>query len=195
MGRVVGREANCDPVAGNHSNSEAAHSARELSRNLLSVLEGDLISATAENLVDTTGRLYQVVSRQIESVLPTLRSGADRSVAGRSRPSPSRRPKSHRVLGSAQASTRARGRRIGPRATKRLAISPFESLNPNNESTKRAIDLAIPFDTPKAGDPASLGAPRRGGGARSNAPDSKSGVPLRVPWVRIPPSPPLSLVV
>ncbi len=119
MGRVVRRKSNRDAVAGNHANSEAAHAARELSRDLLSVLEGDLISATAENFIDTTGRLYQVVSCQIESVLPTLRSGADRSVAGRSRPSPSRRPDRHRVLGSAQASTRAGGRRIRPKAAQR----------------------------------------------------------------------------
>ena len=32
---------------------------------------------------------------------------------------------------------------------------------------------------------------RRGGRARLNAPDSKSGIPLRVSGVRIPPSPPL----
>jgi hypothetical protein len=31
-----------------------------------------LITATAENLVDATGRLYQVISRQIGSILPTL---------------------------------------------------------------------------------------------------------------------------
>jgi hypothetical protein len=30
----------------------------------------------------------------------------------------------------------------------------------------------------------------RGGGAWLNVPDSKSGVPSRAPWVRIPPSPP-----
>ena len=32
--------------------------------------------------------------------------------------------------------------------------------------------------------------PRRGGGARLNVPDSKSGVGASLPWVRIPPSPP-----
>jgi hypothetical protein len=35
------------------------------------------------------------------------------------------------------------------------------------------------------------GSERRGGRARLNAPDSKSGIPLRVSGVRIPPSPPL----
>jgi len=68
--RVVGRESYCDPVARDHANSEAAHSPGQLCSDLLSALESDLIAATAENLVDATGRLYQVISRQIESILP-----------------------------------------------------------------------------------------------------------------------------
>ena len=38
-------------------------------------------------------------------------------------------------------------------------------------------------------------AARRGGGVRLNVPDSKTGVPATVPWVRLPPSPPSSLLL
>jgi len=36
----------------------------------MAVLERNLIAATAENFVDATGRLNQIISRQIESILP-----------------------------------------------------------------------------------------------------------------------------
>jgi hypothetical protein len=39
------------------------------------------------------------------------------------------------------------------------------------------------------------GSERRGGRARLNAPDSKSGIPLRVSGVRIPPSPPRIFII
>ena len=68
----------------------------------------------------------------------------------------------------------------------------------SGESTPHSFNLR--FSGPWAALPlpqfphlASLARPRRGGGVRSNALDSKSSVPSRVPWVRIPPSPPLRL--
>ena len=73
--RIVGRKTNRDSVTGDHPNSKAPHPAGQLSRNLLSIFEGNLIAATAKNLVDTSGRLYQVISCQIESILPTLDRG------------------------------------------------------------------------------------------------------------------------
>ena len=72
MGRVIGRKADRHAVTRNHANSEAAHSAGQLSSHLLAVFESNLIAATAENFVDATGRLNQVISRQIRSILPTL---------------------------------------------------------------------------------------------------------------------------
>ena len=70
----------------------------------------------------------------------------------------------------------------------------------SGESTPHSFNLI--FSSPSAALPlpqfphlASLARPRRGGGVRSNALDSKSSVPSRVPWVRIPPSPPLSLLL
>ena len=72
MGRVIGRKADRHAVTRNDANSEAAHSAGQLSGHLLVILESNLIAATAENFVDTTGRLNQVISRQIRSILPTL---------------------------------------------------------------------------------------------------------------------------
>jgi len=72
MRRVVGGEANRHAITRDHAYSESTHSAGELGRHLLAVLERDLIAATAENFVDATGRLNQVISRQIESILPTL---------------------------------------------------------------------------------------------------------------------------
>lgn len=36
----------------------------------MAVLERNLIAATAENFVNATGRLNQIISRQIESILP-----------------------------------------------------------------------------------------------------------------------------
>ena len=72
VGWVVGREADCHSISRDYSNSESPHAARQLSGHLLSVLESNLIAATAENLVDATGRLNQVISRQIALILPTF---------------------------------------------------------------------------------------------------------------------------
>jgi len=72
MGRIVGRKADRHAITRNNANSESAHAAGQLSRHLLAVFESNLIAATAENFVDATGRLNQVISRQIRSILPTL---------------------------------------------------------------------------------------------------------------------------
>jgi len=70
VGRVVGRKADGHAITRDHANSESTHPAGQLSRHLMAVLERNLIAATAENFVDATGRLNQIISRQIESILP-----------------------------------------------------------------------------------------------------------------------------
>ena len=70
VGRVVGRKADRHAITRDHANSESSHPAGQLSRYLMAVLERNLIAATAENFVDATGRLNQIISRQIESILP-----------------------------------------------------------------------------------------------------------------------------
>ena len=70
VGRVVGRQTDGDAIARDHANSEAAHSPGKLGGHLLVVLERDLIAPSAEDLIDASSRLNQVVSCQIESVLP-----------------------------------------------------------------------------------------------------------------------------
>jgi hypothetical protein len=90
--RVIGRETNGHTIARDHSNPEASHSPGELCSHRLPALERNLIAATAENFVDATGRLYQVISRQIESILPAfdrVRTGvspADRALSSSSGP-------------------------------------------------------------------------------------------------------------
>ena len=69
MGRVVGREPDSDSVTRNYANAEPAHAARQLRRHLLPILQRNLVAATAEDLVDASGRLYQVISSQIKSFL------------------------------------------------------------------------------------------------------------------------------
>ncbi len=69
MGRVVGRDANLNTISGNHPNAKAPHSTRELRGHRLATLEGDLVAAAAENLVDGSGRLNQVVACQTLSPL------------------------------------------------------------------------------------------------------------------------------
>ncbi len=98
MGRIVGREADGHSITGNHANTKTPHPPGELSRDLLPAFESNLIAATAENLVDATGRLNQVVSRQIESILPTSDRGRQECrepisiVPSRQRTRPDRHP-------------------------------------------------------------------------------------------------------
>ena len=61
---IVGRYANLDPIPGDHANPEAAHAARKLRGHELTTLEGYLVATTAENLVDGSGRLNQIVTCQ-----------------------------------------------------------------------------------------------------------------------------------
>ena len=64
MGRIVGRYADLDPIAGNHANPKAAHATRKLRGYELTTFEGDQVATAAENLVDGSGRLNQVVTCQ-----------------------------------------------------------------------------------------------------------------------------------
>ncbi len=72
VGRVVWREADRHAIAGDHTDAETAHTARQLRCDLLSVFERDLVATAAEDLVHAAGRLNEVVSRQIGSILPSL---------------------------------------------------------------------------------------------------------------------------
>jgi len=64
VGGIVGRYANLDPIPGDHANPKSAHATRELRGHELAALEGNLVATAAENLVDGSGRLYQVVTCQ-----------------------------------------------------------------------------------------------------------------------------------
>ena len=75
MGRIVWRKANRHAITRNDANPESAHAAGQLSRHLLAVFESNLIAAAAENFVDATGRLNQVVSRQREKSFPSFSLG------------------------------------------------------------------------------------------------------------------------
>ena len=121
VGRIVGRETNGDAVARDHANPESAHPARELGRHHLAVLERDLIAPTAENLVDASGRLNQVITCQIDSVL-LLSPRAEGPVSE-----------------IAQASTRVRERRI-PQKIEDLRGFPgrFACLNRGDRASLRA---------------------------------------------------------
>ena len=72
VGRVVGRESDRHPITGDHANAEPAHAARELRSDLLPVFQRDLVATAAEDLIHAAGRLNQVVSRQIGSILPSF---------------------------------------------------------------------------------------------------------------------------
>ena len=65
MGGIVGRETDRDAISGNHANAKASHPAGQLCSYFLPGLEGDLIAAAAQYLVDTAGGLDEVVSRQM----------------------------------------------------------------------------------------------------------------------------------
>jgi len=54
---VVGRNADLDPVSGNHPDPEAPHPARKLGRHGLTRLQDDLVAPAAENLLDGSGGL------------------------------------------------------------------------------------------------------------------------------------------
>ena len=64
---VVGRESHLDAVTGNHADAETPHATRQLGRHRLTRLEGDEVATAAEDLLDGTGRLNEVVAGQTES--------------------------------------------------------------------------------------------------------------------------------
>jgi len=64
MAGIVRREAYGDPVARNHPDAKTAHSARELRGDDLARFQRDLIATAAEDLVDGSRRLNQIVPGQ-----------------------------------------------------------------------------------------------------------------------------------
>jgi hypothetical protein len=65
MRGIIRRESDGDAVTGNHSNPESAHAPGELGRDLLVILERDLIATAAEDFIHAACRLNEIVARQI----------------------------------------------------------------------------------------------------------------------------------
>ena len=65
VGGVVGGETDGDPIPGNDPDPETTHAPGELGRDDLARLEGNLIATSAEDLVDASRRLNQVISSQM----------------------------------------------------------------------------------------------------------------------------------
>jgi hypothetical protein len=64
MSGIVRRKPDCHAVPWDHTDTKSTHPTGQLSRDLLPGLKSNLITAAAQNLVDTAGGLNKIVSRQ-----------------------------------------------------------------------------------------------------------------------------------
>lgn len=67
VGGIVRGQSDRHAIARNHPNAKAPHSTGQLSRDLLTGLQRNLVATPAQNLVDTAGCLNEIVSRQLAS--------------------------------------------------------------------------------------------------------------------------------
>ena len=67
VGGIVWGNADLNAIPGDHADAKAPHATGELGRNHLPALENDPVATTAEDLLDGTRPLNQIVSGQMPS--------------------------------------------------------------------------------------------------------------------------------